>query len=187
MKEVGGSSAKMIYYDHQVEMQLNILSHCQPGGVFEFGVFQGQSLRLFKYADPNRKIVGFDSFKGLPETWRKGFEQGCFATVEKINIPNVEIVEGYFEDTVAKYFKDYKHPIGLFHIDCDLYSSSKTVLDGIAHLLKPGVVVLFDDYRNYVGYEKHEYRAWNETLEQYNIKAEEIAYSGHQQSAWRIL
>ena len=168
-------------------MQLNILSHCQPGGVFEFGVFQGHSLRLFKYADPTRKIVGFDSFRGLPETWREGFEKGCFATVEKINIPNVEIVEGYFEDTVAKYFKDYKHPIGLFHIDCDLYSSSKTVLDGVAHLLKPGVVVLFDEYRNYVGYEKHEYRAWNETLKQYKINAEEIAYSGHQQSAWRIL
>jgi len=36
----------------------------KSGGVFEFGVFQGHSLRLFKYADPTRKLVGFDSFKG---------------------------------------------------------------------------------------------------------------------------
>ena len=176
----------MKYYAHQVNIQLDILNLCPPGPVFEFGVYMGQSLRLFNHSDPSRKLVGFDSFDGLPEDWRTGFSKGTFATTERIDLPGIELVEGLFENTVKDYFRNYTGEVGLFHVDCDLYSSSKTVLDGIQHLLKPGVVVLFDEFRNYPDSEKHQYRAWQEAVTQYSISAEEIARSGHQQSAWRI-
>lgn len=177
----------MIRYDHQIEIQLGILQHCEPGWVFEFGVYKGQSLRLFRHADPTRHMVGFDSFEGLPQAWRPGYPQGHFRSTEPIAIEGVDIVKGLFEHTVAPYFQDLSVPVGLVHIDCDLYSSTATVLEGIAPVLLPGVVILFDEYRNYPGYEQHEYRAWQECREQLNLNTHEIACSGHQQSAWQIV
>ena len=38
----------------------------------EFGVHEGYSIKYFSemMENPNSKLVGFDSFEGLPETWR---------------------------------------------------------------------------------------------------------------------
>ena len=40
----------------------------------EFGVFEGRSMRWWSrnLSEPGAKLVGFDSFEGLPEDWRPG-------------------------------------------------------------------------------------------------------------------
>jgi hypothetical protein len=37
-------------------------------------------------------------------------------------------------------------PIGLVHIDCDLYCSTKIVLDHVGRFLRPGCCVVFDEF-----------------------------------------
>lgn len=58
----------------------------------------------------------------------------------------VHIVKGFFEDTLDKHLP--KGKASLVHFDCDLYSSSKLVMDKLLErdLFQDGCVVLFDDF-----------------------------------------
>lgn len=139
----------------------HVLHSYQPYGVaLEFGVGKGESTRLIAAHMP---VVGFDSFKGLPEKWRKGFPKGMFAQAEPPCIPHCELVEGLFEDTLPGWH--IAERVGLVHIDCDLYSSTATVLFHIGPLLRKGTIVVFDEWYGYRGCEKHEQRAWREHVE----------------------
>ena len=66
---------------------------------------------------------------------------------------------------------DYGHgqtegsgPVAIVHMDCDLYASSKTVLELIGPRLVPGTVMVFDDYFNYPNWQAHEFRAFQELV-----------------------
>ena len=67
--------------------------------------------------------------------------------------------------------------IGLAFIDCDTYSSSKTVLDFLKPLITEPVILCFDDWKLYDLDIKGEgeYRSFNEFLENNpQFEAEEI-------------
>jgi hypothetical protein len=74
------------------------------GLIMEFGVYKGESINFIADLLPNRQIYGFDSFEGLPETWRYNFYKGTF---KLNNLPevrkNVVLVKGLFEDTLPKF------------------------------------------------------------------------------------
>lgn len=55
-----------------------------------------------------------------------------------------------------------KEPIALLHVDCDLYSSTRTVLSVLGSELNQGSLLVFDDFLAYAGYEQHEFRAAHE-------------------------
>ena len=116
--------------------------------VLEFGVYTGGTLtQLRDLLGRSHNIFGFDSFEGLPEAWR-GTEipKGFFTLNGEVpNIPGTRIFKGWFEDTVKEYLAAAS-PIALLHLDCDLYSSTKTVLDGIGHLLLPGSIICCDEW-----------------------------------------
>ena len=46
----------------------------------EFGVYKGRSMRWWSQRLPHAgaKLVGFDSFEGLPEDWRPNYDAGAF-------------------------------------------------------------------------------------------------------------
>ena len=45
----------------------------------EFGVYSGRTINyISKFT--NDIVYGFDSFEGLPEKWRDGFDKGIFST-----------------------------------------------------------------------------------------------------------
>ncbi len=71
---------------------------------------------------------------------------------------------GLFEDTLPAFLADNDEPIAFVHVDCDLYSSTKTVLDLTADRLAPEAVLVFDEFFNYPGWQQHEYRAWTEFI-----------------------
>jgi len=132
--------------------------HVDPTGVaLEFGVAAGTTLRLIADRMP---AVGFDSFDGLPETWREGFPVGMFAC-DPPDVPGAQVVDGLFGDTLPAWVAANPDAnVTFVHIDCDLYASTATVL---RHLpLRPGCVVVFDEYHGYPGWEQHEARAWAE-------------------------
>jgi len=56
-------------------------------------------------------------------------------------------------------------PVAFLHLDADLYSSTKTVLDLIGPRLVTGSVVLFDEYFSNPGWQDGEHRAWLEYVD----------------------
>lgn len=150
-----------------------------PGWGLEFGVATGVTLAMMAKVIPT---IGFDSFEGLPEDWREGFPAGTFAGVRPLaEIPNTTLVEGLFEETVTGY--DWPEKIALVHIDSDLYSSAKTVLNSLAPALHPGTYIVFDEMFGYEGAEKHESLAWLEFVAMTGI---EYAVVGHGREQWAV-
>jgi len=130
----------------------------------EFGVYHGVTTRFI--AERGRQpLYGFDSFQGLPEDWRSEYPRGSFALQEIPRFPEpIQIVPGYFHETLPGFLKLHPEPAAFVHIDCDLYSSTKTVLDHLAERICPGTVIVFDEFFNYPGWKEHEYRAFDEFI-----------------------
>jgi predicted O-methyltransferase YrrM len=57
-------------------------------------------------------------------------------------------VVGLFEDTLPTWLAQHPDPITFVHIDCDLYSSTKTVLTHIGPRVQAGTIIVFDEYMN---------------------------------------
>lgn len=168
-------------------------SHALSDGlVLEFGVYSGKTINYISDLFRNRHAVyGFDSFEGLPETWRDGFDKGRFKRgwVPTVR-PNVTLVKGWFEESLPRFLEertDSKSYVAYLHIDCDLYSSTKTVLVHLKSFLCAGTVIIFDEYFNYSGWERGEYLAFNEFAESNKICFEYITYNyRHEQVAIRL-
>jgi len=64
--------SKVELYDAVIELLL------VDGDVLEFGVYKGESINYFAQKLSHKNIYGFDSFMGLPEFWRDGFNKNFF-------------------------------------------------------------------------------------------------------------
>ena len=155
------------------------------GLVLEFGVFSGRTINSIADKLPSRNIYGFDSFEGLPEEWKRddgGFPVGHFhrhgdlPTVRS----NVKLIKGWFNETLPIFKSgltqtEDENKIALLHIDCDLYSSTKTIFDEIGHLITTNTIIVFDELFNYPNAESHELLALYEFLQSFG---HEIAWVG---------
>jgi hypothetical protein len=115
----------------------------------EFGVYRGYSLNII--ASLTDKIVhGFDSFDGLPEDWTSGMKKGAFriSATDMLKLKNnISLHKGLFSDTLPGFKEENKgEAMAFVHVDCDLYSSTKTVFTNLMPMIKPGTVILFDEY-----------------------------------------
>src|SRR5690242_17568866 len=140
----------------------------EPNRVWlEFGVATGGTLRMLAQHAP--VIYGFDWFRGLPEDWRDGDgglqePRGKFACSLPHDIPaNAYLVIGLFESTLPDWLTEHSGPFGFVHIDCDLYSSTKFVLEQLEPHLD-GTVIAFDEIGPFPAGDYHEGRAWREFL-----------------------
>ena len=91
---------------------------------------------------------------------------------------NVRLTKGFFEDTLPGFVA--QHPgakIALLHIDCDLYSSTVTILKNVADMLVPGTIIIFDELINYHGWEEGEYKAFTEFAAERKLVFEYVAYN----------
>ena len=139
----------------------------KDGLILEFGVFSGSTINRISTVT-NKTVYGFDSFEGLPEDWVSGMNKGYF----KCDLPevnsNVELVVGWFNETLEGFLQNHDEKIAFCHVDCDLYSSTKYILDTLKTRFQPGTNLLFDELANYNGYENHEYKAFIEFLSEEN-------------------
>ena len=142
--------------------------------VLEFGVAGGYALVKKLYAvqylglEDRVMVHGFDTFQGLPaedgaedqalvkgDEWVEGYYRGDYEKLEahcQAKFRSFELHRGLFEDTVTPRFlqtlEEFR-PI-LVWIDCDYYSSTKTVLERIIPYLPTGCLFYFDDiYYNF--------------------------------------
>ncbi|MFJ3310458.1 TylF/MycF/NovP-related O-methyltransferase [Streptomyces sp. NPDC086549] len=156
----------------------------------EFGVSTGGSLWQL-CGEATGLVYGFDSFAGLPEEWRVGPELtwsvGAFSGEPTVLRGNARLVPGMFEKTVPHFFAARGEQIALAHIDCDLYSSTLVVLNGIAPYVVPGTVLVFDELFNYPHYTEHELRALLEVSEERSWTYEYIGHVPRRSAASLII
>ncbi|WP_316187574.1 MULTISPECIES: TylF/MycF/NovP-related O-methyltransferase [unclassified Bradyrhizobium] len=177
-------------FDSQRELIDYALTQAPASGHYlEFGVFSGGTIRYIAKRKPSVTVHGFDSFEGLPSAWG-GFNLGTGAFSRGGELPkvpgNVVLHKGWFSDTIPPWSRQSGGAIAFIHIDCDLYSSTVDILTGLAAHMRPGTVVLFDEYFNYPGWERHEFKAWKEFVASHGVKYEYLAYA-RQQVLVRIL
>lgn len=136
------------------------------GDYVEFGSHGGKTFKLAYDQIEKRKITrkmwAFDSFEGLPGNatevdkhpkWQKGTMATDISSFHRIcksnGIPRdaYTAVQGYYEDSLKKFgANDAPANIAIAYIDCDLYSSTQTVLEFLKPRLKHGMILAFDDY-----------------------------------------
>lgn len=154
------------------------LSLAPSGGMaLEFGVFSGTTLKIIAAARDSGGVYGFDSFEGLPETWRVGFRAGAFDVAELPDVAGAELVVGLFDDTLPGFLAEHPGAVDFLHLDADLYSSTAAVLAHVGPRLRPGSVLVFDEFFNYPGWEHHEARAWQEYVAMHDVGFRYEAYT----------
>lgn len=172
----------------RTQLDKNLLA---TGTVLEFGVATGRTLNHFARLLPQKTVHGFDGFVGLPEDWTSRMRKGFFARTSLPSVrDNCELWVGWFNETLPGFVKSVQQdkPIALLHVDCDLYSSTVTVLKELKKNIVPGTVIVFDEYINYPGWQQDEFKAWHEFVTKNKIKYEYIGYvSKHQKVAVRVL
>ncbi|MEU5690944.1 class I SAM-dependent methyltransferase [Actinosynnema sp. NPDC020468] len=148
----------------------------RDGLALEFGVYTGSTLKIIAQAREGRDVYGFDSFEGLPEDWRNGFPAGMFSVDGLPDVDGAELVVGWFDDVLPGFLAEHPGPVTFLHVDCDLYSSTRTVLELVGPRLVPGSVIVFDEYFNFPGWQEHEHKAWTEYVERSGL---EFSYEGY--------
>ncbi|WP_329048311.1 class I SAM-dependent methyltransferase [Amycolatopsis sp. NBC_01488] len=153
------------------------LSLAPTGGMaLEFGVYTGSTLKIIAAARTSGGVYGFDAFQGLPEDWRIDFPAGTFSVDGRPDVAGAELVVGWFADTLPEFLARHPEPVDFIHVDADLYSSAKTVLDLVGPRLRPGSVLVFDEFFNFPGWQEHECRALQEYVERTGVS---VSYEGY--------
>ena len=134
------------------------------GDFLEFGVYRGSSfiefIKLFERYLKNEtiKYYAFDTFEGLPFGEGAKWKTNDFLVSKKdfknclikngVDLNKTKIVKGNYLDVLSNELKkNYTlEKASVIHIDCDLYLSTKAVLDFIDSLLVPGSIIIFDEY-----------------------------------------
>jgi Tfp pilus assembly protein PilF len=147
------------------------------GMVLEFGVRFGNSIRMLaKIAQ--QPVHGFDSFEGLPDVWHHE-PKGSYTTKGVMpEVPeNVTLHKGWFDQTLPEFLKKHTEAVRFINIDCDIYSSTKTVLDLLAPRIQPGSVLVFDEYIGNQHWREDEFKAFQETVARYGWRYEYLCFS----------
>lgn len=155
---------------NDLELLSRAIGIAAPEGLFlEFGVASGRTITHLA-SRRTGPIYGFDSFQGLPEDWRTGYARGAFAGAVPNVPPNVHLLTGLFSHTLPDFLRQNPDALSFVHIDCDLYSSTKLILDTLAGRIVPGTILVFDEYFNYPGWKQHEFKAFKEFVAAHSIK-----------------
>ena len=126
----------------------------------------------------DQDVHGFDSFEGLPEVWANN-PKGSYST--KGVIPSVQenviLHNGWFEETLPGFVEKYQAPVRFMNIDCDIYSSTKTVLEFLAKQIIPGTVMVFDEYIGNDNWREDEFKAFKEAASKHGWSYEYLCFS----------
>ncbi len=144
------SGDKSIYKNLKIFEILNETKNIK-GDIIEFGVWNGNNLlfikKVIEYLKIKKKIIGFDSFKGMPKPDEKNSFIGDLNLLKHIikffKFKNVKIIKDDFLN-IEKYNHSFKK-FSLIYIDCDLYFTTKLILENCAKKLNKGGYIVFDE------------------------------------------
>jgi len=193
--------------EHQVGRYLNwkavveeISAQELNGDIIEFGTYQGLGLlmlsRLFEHSTTSRKIIGIDSFEGLPES-SNHWIQGQFGDTSSNQVLeyfeqyfpkntnlSYDLIKGWFnEPHVAETLYNICYNPVIIHFDADLGSSTSTALSISEHYLlgrTDPIFFLFDDWGNSPLEVPVAWNTWLSTAkDKFNLSAEDISSTVH--------
>jgi hypothetical protein len=194
-REAARSSAELVEREmHQLTLSTDpygtlrdaMAAAPSEGMALEFGVATGTTLQIIadhRGGRGGRGVYGFDSFQGLPERWRLGYDAGEFSQEPPV-VDGAEIVVGLFADTLPGFLAAHPGPVALLHVDCDLYSSTATLLEHVGPRLVVGTIVIFDEYYNFPGWQGHEHRAWREYVASTGLAFEYAGLTMDDEQVW---
>jgi tetratricopeptide (TPR) repeat protein len=154
------------------------LNHAHIDGlILEFGVRYGATIRQIA-TFVKQEVHGFDSFQGLPESWHNK-PKGSYSTHGELPIvpKNVSLHPGLFEETLPVFLEEHSGPVKFLNVDCDLYSSTKTVLSLLADRIVKGTVIVFDEYLTNDSWREDEFKAFQESVASFGWQYEYLAFS----------
>jgi len=76
-----------------------------------------------------------------------------------------------------KFLENHKKKFSLIHIDCDLYSSTVYVLNKMYPKMKETSYLIMDEFYGYPSYERYEYKAFFEFVNEMKIDYYILAFS----------
>ena len=148
------------------------------GSIVECGVHQGGGLltwaKLSSILEPynhHRKIIGFDTFRGIPKksTFDKTKKNNKINFKENINIikelkdcikeynlnrfinnkKKIELIKGDAIKTIPKFIKNNKHIlISLLYFDFVVYEPTKVALEYFLPRMSKGSIIAFNELNN---------------------------------------
>lgn len=132
-----------------------LISLTPPGLCAEIGVYKGGSLKEMATRHPDREFWGFDTFEGLPiQDWKhteihkpEEFNDTSFVFVSNFlkECKNVTLLPGYFPVSMpVQAHEDVQ--FSFVHVDMDFYEGTKNAIITVYPMLKPGGIMVFDDF-----------------------------------------
>jgi hypothetical protein len=133
------------------------------GDYLEFGSWGGRTFAMaYRAARRNAhpaRLWAFDSFQGLPrggESEHPQWQAGAMRTpldefhriCRRSGVPReaYTVVPGFYDQSLPALGSAAPRDIALAYIDCDLYASTKSVLEFLMPRLKHGMIIAFDDF-----------------------------------------
>lgn len=140
----------------------------QGGTCLEFGVYTGTSYCY--QADqihtryPASRLIGFDSWQGLPQetlgVWHPEVHAvGKLAAskdkvLQRLKLIGLNpgwhfrLVDGFFAESLTQELQSEIKDLIFVNIDVDIYRSTVELLDFVQPLLRPGVILYWDDWNS---------------------------------------
>ena len=145
---------KFSFFDYIIEKSP------QDRPFYEFGVWKGVSFRyLIKSL---KKGIGFDTFKGLPESWYNE-KPGTYSSQGVIpKIKGGKFIVGKFNETLPKFFNETQPLASIINLDADLYSSTLCALKNCINIIDKRTILIFDEFLMSDNWEEDEFKALNE-------------------------
>jgi len=156
------AKAPVVTLDRYQLLDCAVGSAPSTGLWLEFGVLSGNSINYISQRT-KQPLFGFDSFEGFPERWAPWFPAGTYSGggVLPEVLPGVTLIKGWFDQTLPAFLRARpEERVAFLHVDCDLYSSTLTVLTNLGHRIAEGTVIVFDEFCGLMP--DDEARAWRE-------------------------
>ena len=124
------------------------------GDIIEFGVWNGNNLismkKIIDLLNINKKIYGYDHFDGMPSN-QKDYKRNSFKGeiylekyfIKFFRLRNIFLIKDDI-DNLENHKKKFKK-ISLIYIDCDLYKTTKNILNSLAPKVSKGGLIVFDE------------------------------------------
>jgi len=156
-------------YREYLKLLLNSEGEANIGDYLEFGVYTGTAIGCMNRALDalglgDVRLLGFDSFEGLPKSARDDDEgdwtPGTYRSSEKVtrwylehsgvDMSRVTLIPGWFDESLTP---ELARELNLSRacvimIDCDTYLSTKPALNFCHPLIGRRAVILFDDWHS---------------------------------------
>lgn len=163
----------------------------QDGVWIELGVWKARSICIMSlFRNEGEVVYGFDSFEGLPETWEIGgqtHEAGKFSTDGELPVIDpkfdgkIELIKGWFDATLPEFANQLSETgkkLTLIHMDCDIYSATKTSLEILYPFMANGCIIVFDEIISYPNFRDGELKALFEAHQELGLKFEWVGMCG---------